>query len=719
MNTFSRGTVYRVALLASCAAAFGAVPAYAQDAETAVAEEGGIGDIVVTAQRRSEKLQDVPIAITALTGDTLTAQGISSTDSLQLATPGLVMNRQLLGSAPYLRGVGSDSSLTPGFEAPVATYIDGVYVGAAGGAVMNLSSVERVEVLRGPQGTLFGRNATGGAINVTTRTPSSDPSAEASLSYGSYQTVEGSFYATGGSEKVAADIAGYVIDQGRGFGFNPTQNTRINTLKTWSLRSKIRFAPTENDTFTLMGDYTKDRSTLGLVLTSPPGTILLDGLGRDNAPGNYDARGDFPTKVDTTIWGVGLTYEHNFDWGSFKSITAYRDVNLDYQTDYDLTPIPIVHGVVTIANQSFQQELLLNGETGKLKWTTGFFYYNANDKFDPLTILGVVDRYTKQGNRSYSAYAQGTYALGESTNFTAGIRYTIDQRDFSSKTFAQGTSFMVAQFSGDKTFKKPTWRLSLDHRFSPDVLAYVSYNRGFKSGAFDANTDSQNAVKPETLDSYETGLKTELFDRQVRFNVAAFYYDYKNLQVILGKGDGTSDTINVPSARIKGGEIELLFVPRISFGDLSVNVGVSILDGHYRSFANGYTTTPLPTGGNVITQPVDLSGNRMVRAPKWTSTVSASYSIPTGFGEVGVNANWYHNDGFLWSVDGRARQTGYDVVNAQAYVAFGQNERFKLRVFAKNLTNDQYMTQYFPVGSGDFGTYSPPRTYGVGINVKI
>ena len=109
----------------------------------------------------------------------------------------------------------------------------------------------------------------------------------------------------------------------------------------------------------------------------------------------------------------------------------------------------------------------------------------------------------------------------------------------------------------------------------------------------------------------------------------------------------------------------------------------------------------------------------MVRAPKWTSTVSASYSIPTGFGEVGVNANWYHNDGFLWSVDGRARQTGYDVVNAQAYVAFGQNERFKLRVFAKNLTNDQYMTQYFPVGSGDFGTYSPPRTYGVGINVKI
>lgn len=733
----AKAMLTRGGILASTALFLAWTPAIAQSADSATgraapaqeaaalpSEEGGIEDIVVTAQRRSQSLQDVPIAITALTGEALEAQGISSTDSLQIATPGLVMSRQGTASAPYLRGVGSDSTFTPGFESPIATYIDGVYVTSTG-AVMNFSNVERVEVLRGPQGTLFGRNATGGAINIVTRTPSAETSVEGSLSYGNYDTVEAKFYGTTGSDKIAADVAVFMLHQGEGFGFNPVRNQEINRFRTYGIRSKLRLEASDADTITLSGEYTKDKTDLNMWFTFFPGTVGIDGLGQLNPDGDFDSRADADVYNKTSIAGGSLTYEHDFGWGSLTSITAYREVKVPYGWDIDATPLPIVNVAAVAENDSFQQELLLNGKTGRLDWTAGLFYYDSADRFDPLSIIGIFDRFASQGNNSYSAYAQGTYALTERTNVTGGIRYTIDKRDFDKELFVYQTPILISQDAKKDTFKEPTWRIAVDHQFSSDVLAYASYNRGFKSGAFDSNSDLGRSVESEKLDAYEIGLKSDLLDRQLRFNLAAFYYDYTNLQVLTARADGTSDTLNAGSARIKGAEVEAVLAPRLPSGELLITAGLSLLDGEYRDFANAPRLDPVrdpvtgqPLGGN-ITSPFNAAGFDMVRAPKWTSTLSGSYTIPVSVGELSLNGSWYHSDGFFWSVDGRVREPAYDIVNAQAALQFGRDQQFRVWIFGRNLTDTRYRSQVFSIALGEIVSYAPPRTYGIGAGLKF
>lgn len=707
-------------------------PALAQAESTVTAEQaapydGGIQDIVVTAQRRAQNLQDVPVSVTALTASVLEDSGVASVENLPMMVPGLVMTRQSRGAQPYIRGVGSQNTV-PGNENAVATYVDGVYYSDPGASLFSFNNIERIEVLKGPQGTLFGRNATGGLINVVTQDPTVDPQLRASLSYGNYDTVEGNLYVSGGSGNIAADLAVYGVHQGDGFGryLYVDGHPDANRRREIALRSKIKWTPSEDDTFILVADYRNMTGDIGTSRTVYPGAILAGGTPFRGSI--HDATGTVVTDVPHSAdYGVSLNYRRNLGEIDLSILSAYRSNEVRMIYDQDVGPLFLSHLDQSQDNRTFQTEVLLNGQAGALNWTAGIFYFQARARFNPIrfgsgTPAGNSDLFSTQQTHSYAAFAQGTLALGPSTNVTAGFRYTVDEREFYAKRFSvepnpipAGT--IIQTSVQQRTFKEPTWRLGIDQKLSDRVMVYVSYNRGFKSGVFNLANPAAPPVNPEKLDAFEVGLKSELFDRLLRLNVSAFHYKYKDIHLNTVQA-GITSLFNAARGEINGGEVEVVFAPRLGTGTLEVMGNLSILDAKYTRFPDGPITTPNPAGGN-FTSLGDLAGNKMIRSPDWTTNFSVSYNLPVSFGEIGFNANYYHSDGFYWEADNRTRQDAYDVLNGSLSLRFGRDNDYRVWVFGNNLTNEKYYTGVAENSFGDTSSAAPPRTYGVGFEVRF
>lgn len=700
--------------------------------------EGGITDIIVTAQRRSERLQDVPLSVSAISGEGLADVGIVNTQDLQIVTPGLVMPNVRNTTTPYLRGVGSQSG-TAGSEGAVAVYVDGVYLPSAVSTVFSLNNIERIEVLKGPQGTLFGRNATGGLIQVVTRDPSYTPEMRASVGYANYDTVTGSLYATGGlAEGVSADIALYGTHQGEGWGTN-FQGQEIGFKREAMVRTKFRFELGETTTAIISADYTRSRNDLGNSRVITTGSVAHGGFVRLSS--DYDSLTGQPALMrDSETYGTSLVLRHEIDDNiELTSTTAYRDLSVFSLTDTDATPPQKADFVFEEVGEAFQQELLANAEFGKLSLTGGLFFFHNNAGWDPVRFNflpgspGNADRFTRVKTKSYAAFLQGTYEIAPSTRVTAGIRYTIDDASVNGVYVASpgnpnpvGTVLFdtdnLPESQTNRTFKAPTWRLAVDHRLAPDVLLYASYNRGFKSGTFNATAPDSPALNPEKLDAYEVGLKTDILDHTVRFNLAGFYYDYGNIQLQMVTGTGT-ESFNAPSGELKGLDVELAWVPRLEQGDLQFSVNAAYLDANYKEFPNApigvpNDTTVPPFGGNTVISG-DATGNRMIKAPEFTLNATASYSTPVSETlEVGANATWQHNSGFFWEVDNRLRQPAYDVTNAQLFVG-DRDDAWRVRFWARNLLDKHYVIYENSSAYVDASVYAPPRSYGVTLEVAF
>lgn len=681
--------------------------------------------VIVTAQRRAENLQDVPISVTTLSASQLEAGGVNAVEDLAVASPGLVMTRQLRGSTPFLRGVGA-TSVTPGNESPVAQYVDGVYYMATVGNLFSFNNIERIEVLKGPQGTLFGRNATGGLVNVITRDPTVDPAVRASVSYEDYDTTSASLYASGGVGSVAADIAVLYVDQGEGYGRNLNTGRDVNLQDEQAVRAKVLWTPTENDKFTFSADWAENLGDIGLTRGAYPGSILVGGVtGRGTA---YDTQGTYPTYVESLpTWGISLKYQHSFEWGEFQSLTSHRDQNSHFFLDQDATPLPFVNVEVFEANKWQQQEFLLVGEAGDLDWTTGVFLFNATSEHPPLRIRSSVvptlnaDLIPRQETRSYAAFAQGTYAVMDATKITLGLRYTVDQRSFATRQVAlpghpAGAGTLLATNFDDASFPKLTWRFAVDHQLTDDVLIYASHNRGFKSGIFNTGAINAQPVDPETLDALEVGVKSEWFGNTLRLNAAVFDYTYEDIQ-LQRLVTGASVILNAAEGEMQGLDLEAIYAPHLPVGALTVNLGVSLLDAEYTSFPDGPLSVPNANGGNTVV-PADLSGHDMIRAPKWTASIGVDYEIPIGEHLLGLGVSYFKNDGFYWEPDNRLRQDAYDVLNANVSFTVGAEQRWRVRLFGRNLTDSAYGS-YVSAGSlGDLVASAPPRTYGIGFDFE-
>ncbi len=707
----------------SCSAAMaqnGSGAATPPDASTAAspADSAGLQEIVVTAQKRSENAQNVPIAITALSAQQLATAGIADTSDLKLLTPSLGFNTALGGfGQPRIRGVGTTTT-GPGIENPVATYIDGVYIGSAAGTLFSLNDVEQVAVLKGPQGTLFGRNATGGLIQVTTRAPSQTPTGDASISYGNYHTFGANAYLSGGlTDTLSASLAGIYDNQHDGYGRNLYNNAPVQRHHDYAGRAKLQWKPDAATKFTLSGDYS-------YLQGADPAIRPVDGtlLGMPSPGGARDIDQNIQPYLKTKQYGVNLTGTHDFAGVQLLSITAYRNSYLHAIIDGDQTPLSLVEVDQTQKDKQFSQELqLLSTAAGPFKWVAGAYYFWSRGTYDPLqttitqpfgTIVATID--SKQTLNSYAGFAQGTYALSDATHFTAGLRYTIDDRALAaSSATATPIGTFPASTDAGKSFKKLTWRFALDHRFSPEMLGYISYNRGFKSGSFVPQIIPAEELKPETLDAFEAGLKTDLFDRRVRFNAAAFYYDYKNIQIneIL---DGVLYPFDGSGARSYGFDADAQ--ARVTH-DLTLTAGFSYIHDRYKSFPNGYTTTTAidPTTFQfTVISPYDSTGKRLQDTPDWTANLGATYK----FGPLLLAGSYYYNDGYYVDPGNNVREPHYNIVDASLTWTSSDN-RLSVKVWGKNLTNALYSEQLDATSTGNNRVAAPPRTYGVTAGVHF
>ncbi|AEG49787.1 TonB-dependent receptor [Sphingobium chlorophenolicum L-1] len=725
---------------------FGSIslPAFAQ---TEAVDEGASDSaaIVVTAQRREQNLQDVPLAVTAIGSDALARAGVPDTQQLTKLTPSLTMTQTNLSVTPFIRGIGTASG-TVGTDAAVATYVDGVYIQSAQAALFNFNNIERVEILRGPQGTLFGRNTTGGLIQVVTKDPSQATAVDVSATYQNFDTITGNLYATGslgGDLAVSLALAGR--KQGRGYGRNTFLNEEIDRQNFWAGRSEVQYE-TGILKVNLSGDYQHSDGGIGLNRQPVPGTNFFDGTPAPLRP--RETRSNVSARSSLYQWGATLNASVDLSESvSVHNITAYRKTASRYLYDQDGSSVANTDVDIRQFDKSLQQELFVGADLGALNLTTGLFYYWTLGGSDPNQTTSTTTatlnrrRFTRLTTNAYAAYAQGTYAITDSTNFTVGLRYTREKRSVEGYvTDLAGVIVPASSLASrvNKSTGKLTWRFALDQKLGDDVLVYASVNRGYRGGSFNGALPTQAALKPEVLDSYEAGIKTELLDRQLRFNLAGYIYNYDNLavnQVVAG----SIVAVNAAKAKARGLEMELDATPDIAFGKLRLHSSAGYAWGEYSSFPGGpisirnpFTATPAgltcfrgsavitsstSTGGNT-TCTGDLSGKKLVRMPTWTASVGAEYRFPAAGGEWTVSGDYYHSSSFFFEPANRLKQPAYSLINAQlSFQPEGSPLRF--RIFGSNLANKTYFSQGSEQALGDLVSYGTPRIYGIGADISL
>jgi iron complex outermembrane receptor protein len=710
------------------AAASGANGGLDQGSQTS--DRTRVEDIVVTAQKRSENLQNVPIAISAVTSSTIERLGVSSVADLSVAVPALNAAESAGRLVVSLRGIGT-SAVTPGLENPIALYIDGVYIASQVGSLAALTNnIERIEVLKGPQGTLFGRNATGGLISVITKDPGPQFSGKLDLSYGRFQTVTGNAYVSGPlSDTVGFSVSLHDVRMGDGWGKNVTTGNDIYRIKRdFYTQGKLVFNPADGTKFTLIGDYANQKNSMA-ALTGGTGDIVPEtGFVQPNIGWNAHSSVDPMSKVKQG----GVSLKWNQEIGSdlnLTSITAYRKNKFVQEIDLDTVPERFTEFVVQTRDKQFTQELQLsNRSAGPLKWTLGAYLYRGeSEEFTtpdepwvriPIADLAInVDSKMRIG--SEAAFAQATYEVAEGTNLTLGGRYSHEKRvihDSTQSTFPlSGTPAdgVTVSFPKDSVSASVfTYRVSLDHRFSPEVLAYASINSGFKSGGFNLPTPGSAPFKPEKLRAYEVGLKTDLLDRRLRANLAAFYYDYSDIQVQKFEGV-TIGTINGAKARSYGidGDLTAILSDR-----LSLTGGATWLSPKFTEFEGCPVSTP---NGGIPPSPGSCKGNLLPLAAKLTATGNVNYSIDAVGGKLELNGNVAYNSGFYTEVDNSIHQKRFALLGAQATWT-DPSDQFEISVFGRNLTNQRVNAIAFTSAGGTrLVAYREPRIYGARIGYKF
>jgi len=695
------------------------------DADTSSEAQGGtLSEILVTAQRRTQPLQDVPIPVAVIDGRSVERDGLVDSSTIATEVPGLDFSRQASsGGTPFLRGVGT-SSVTVGAENSVATYVDDVYISAPAANIFALDNIERIEVLEGPQGTLFGRNATGGVVNIITKSPTFTPSADLSVGYGNFDTSSFGLYGTSGlSSNVAANLAIQYSNQGIGWGHALENGQSIfRDSGDYNVRSKLLWNVLDSTTFLISGDFARDNSDIGANFAPLPGTYAPTGL---PSPGRFNSWGSGRDFNLLHQGGVSGKLESDFGPATFVSITAWRRTYQSAFLNQASVPTPIVDIPYFPWTREFSQEFHLRSAKGSaLTWILGTYYLQNIGSYDPLGVEGaaiaplppgaIAQTFARQTVNSYSGFAQASYAILPNTNLTAGIRYTRDNYSIEGVQridFPDGTS--GAPFAPGQqwsSFSKPTFLGSLDHKLTDDVLIYASYSRGFKSGGYNILSYTSPPVSPEVLDAAQLGLKSEWFNHTLRFNSSLFDYDYKNLQVQF-IGTGASYSINAGRARIKGGDAQLTVAPT---KDFSISAAVAALDGEYTEFPAGftYTANPPAIGGNTQILNQDLSGNATARTPKRTANVSVDYALPLEQGKVDMNAIYYYNSGFFWDPGNQLRQPSYALLHA----ALGwkpESGRWDADLWGSNLLNKYYYTFATLSTFGDQISPAQPRTYGI------
>jgi iron complex outermembrane receptor protein len=715
-------------------------------------QPAGLQEITVTAQRRNESGQKVPIAIQAISDTQLKQMGVANTNDLPLAVPGFQISSSAVNQLYYLRGVGSQQ-VGVGTSAAVATFVDGVYMPFTASALQGFSNITSVEVDKGPQGTLFGRNATGGVIQINTKDPKSDFGLEASAGYGNYNHTTGSLYITGGvSDNIAVDLSLLADRQADGYGRNLTTGGDVYKRSIYGARSKVLITLSDKTELRLAADVSRVEGDQGSAIKPAKGVTIFDLA--TNAPqviaGFYDVTVNTPADHKTTDWGVSAKINSDLGWANFQSISAYRAYDTKLNVDFDGGPSTVIPIFNHQYENSFTQELQLSSSDNQnFKWTVGAFYLRQNGYISPFEFgapfpsispgfapfgIPLGDRYeltAKSRTASYAAYGQVTIAFASDTHLTLGGRYTYEIRKIEGSGAAAGpvapAPFVIPFTVGKQraTFNKPTFRVVLDHDFSPSAKVYASFNRGFQSGTFNANNAPgysaafNPVLQPENIDAYEVGFKSELFGRTLRLNSSAFYYNYTNLQQQTYVG-GALQTLNAGGAHIKGVDLEIRYQPNSNF---TIGIVGEYLDAKFTDFLNapGYTYVSGVFGvGPLVPTPIpNAKGNRLGFAPALTGTIFTNYSLETSVGKFNTSGTLAYNDGYYVDPGNLYKEPSFLTANlSEEWVA---NDNVSMTFFVKNLFDKKYDQAVAAVGIVGFVGNTPgaPREYGVTARYRL
>jgi len=713
-----------VALLAAAAVA---TAAFAADSE-------GLDEVIVTAQKVAEPESKVPITISALSGEQLTQRNYVGLEDFKGAIPGLQVNNYIGEARINIRGIGTNS-LSFGVDPQVAFTLNGVYstIFSADQAFLD---VDRMEALRGPQGTLYGRNATGGAINILSRRPTMQFEGIAQLKVGNYGEVAPELVLSGplGTDKLLGRLAVSSEDHS-GYSQNLADGRYYDDAHTRTIRGTLVYNATDALSVTVIGDYHEENDGNFAVhlIGESPGFPVITGVAVGGSSVPLDANGqainprviDINTLPENKRHSGGILAEVAWkisDAMQFKSISAYRNEGLSLTFDFDSTTavfpstVPNKDFAAFTGSQQFSQEFQLVGTTGPVSWVSGVFYFHDHvnpgyywlgaapaPAFFPVRVGGQLK------TDAYAAFGQGTFHVTDKFGVTAGVRYSHEKRSADTLELLPAIGVSVPD-SGSASFHDVSPKFSLDYQWTDRLMTYLSASKGFQSGGFDVSAQPPLAsFNQETVWDYEGGVKYR--SHGFSADAAAFHYDYRNLQVAQIV-DGLPRTTNAASSTIDGVELSTTVRP---VKQVSISGSFAYLDARFDKFTEADTLTGIDT---------NLHGNQLPGSTKYSSNVLVQYFIPLQSNQVTVTGEWNWHDRLFFTEfnSNQVSQPSVSTFNAAVRLT-AASDRWYVEVFGKNLSDELIRSQAWITGAGFggmvIGQLAPPRTYGVTLHYSF
>lgn len=694
--------------------------------------ESTIAEIVVTAQKRAQSLEDVALAVSALGADELTQSQITTVADLGARIPNISVGTQQGQANIFIRGIGLDNNFA-GADPSVALHVDGAVVSQSSAQLGSFLDLERIEVLRGPQGTLYGRNATGGVVNLITAKPTPVVSGYARTTFGNYDLLvaEGAVSGPIAGDKVAARVAFRTEDRS-GFGHNELTGQQIDDAKKRSARAHLQFRPSDELELLLSGEWHREDDgaySYKFREVAYPGAsepALQPVAATGFAAGVRDVRSEGVIRNDreTSAITATATWSMN-DAFTLRSISNYRDNEVNPIQDLDVSSLATPSRQNNyVRGHQLSEELQLLYEGSRFDGLIAAFYFkedlfgensvglNPGRELDPairnirLAFQGEVDI------ESYALFGQGTYQLTDQVALTVGGRLTYEDRQGDSLFRVPPANINIPYRTG-ADFDDFSPRATLEWRPLDDLLLFATYSEGFKSGIILIG-QLNPILRPETVKNYEVGLKSTLFGRTLTFNLTAFTEDFTDLQIgktLPGTGPTSIQTVfeNAASAKIDGAELEINWLTPLR--GLSLSGAAGYLDARFDEYVSADALS-LP---NAIVQ--DLRGKRLPQSSEWTASARIEYAIDlAGGGSITLKADTdYRSEMFFsaFNLD-RISQPSRSLYNANIQYS-SPDERFTLNLWGKNLSDELVYTGLAGINTSRLilATYMPPRTYGI------
>ncbi|MDB5576614.1 MAG: TonB-dependent receptor [Bradyrhizobium sp.] len=685
----------------------------------------GLDDIVVTARRREERLQNVPIAATALGGTAIERSGIVNVLDLAQRTPGITMTQYNVGEPQtYIRGVGSQTD-SAASEPSVLIAQDEVPIGRGGASPVAFLDVERIEVLRGPQGTLYGRNASAGAISFYARRPEDRLGGSIEGSYGSFDSWGAKGVLNVPLTDGVAARAALQYSSSDGYARNIRTGEKLQGGERWAGRLSLagRF---DRLSVLVTGDFARDdltgdsRYDVGGYYSSQPILALIKGL-QASYGDVWDSSGFPGAFQNRRNYGLAGRLDYDASFATVTSLTAWRRNDYSFRADLGGLPAPfafLVDDRVTDRQHQFSQELRLASNGGGIKWVAGLFYYDDNvDRAErfivtpsaplPAALGGDNTAAQTAGSTSYAAFGQASIPFAGIFELTLGARLTHDRKTVFQQAIhngpaGQGLGFPFFPGSlyavpAEASFTRPTWRATLAAELAPGKHVYLSYDRGYKSGTF--TSQAQNAVQatflvqPEQIDSFNLGAKTEWLGGTFRFNIDAYYVDYRKLQVF-EFGSTLNFVLANADATVKGVEIEMTARPSPRF---RAGANFSWMDSKF-------VTNPSFAGATL-----PYKGNVLPRAPRYKVSPFVEANAPVAGGSLVGRVSYDYQSDFFYnpSNDLAGLQKGYGLLGA--YIGWTGRSGYKISLTGTNLANTRYSVHHISFQNAGFRIFGPPR----------